>query len=228
VSCLWHGTCIDRYGMCSKRSACFLRMRAGERHTRWEAWKKGQLTMLKRILQFSALALLLVPSAAFADTFNLTGGSWTESSGGSFTLTNGPTTLQTGAMSSFFFFFGASGDTGSVTTSQFSCTDCVKTKETFAFDGLFDPDIFLTGTIADGDVSGAFSAELADNNFFSNSGSIESGYINLNIPSTDPSTPAPEPSTWILLLAGLAMLGTAMFSRKMGWLSQVTEPGTEI
>jgi hypothetical protein len=182
--------------------------------------------ILKRILQFSVVALLFVPGAAFADTFNLAGGTWTDS-GGSFTLTNGPTTLQTGSMNSFFFFFGASGDTGSVSTNAFSCTDCVTSKETFAFDGLFDPDIFLAGTIADGGVTGAFSAELAISNFFGNSGTIEAGSINLNIQATDPSTPAPEPSAWVLLLAGLAMLGTAALSRKMGWLSQTAEESSQ-
>jgi len=182
--------------------------------------------MFKRILQFGALALLLVPSAAFADTFNLTGGSWTDS-GGVFTLTNGSTTLKTGAINSFFFF-GSSGDTGAVSTTAFSCTDCVTTHESFTLTGLFTPTIALSGTIADGGVTGAFSADLIDlHDFSGNSGSIESGFIDLNIPATGPATPAPEPSTWVLLLAGLAMLGTAAFSRKMGWLSQVTEQGSE-
>src|SRR5271157_5304659 len=111
--------------------------------------------MLKRILQLSALALLLVPSAAFADTFNLAGGTWTES-GNSFTLTQGTTTLTTGDINSFFFF-GSSGDTGSVGTAAFSCTDCVKTTESFTFTGFFVPTIALSGTISDGGVTGAFT-----------------------------------------------------------------------
>jgi hypothetical protein len=178
--------------------------------------------MLKRILQFSALALLLVPGAAFADTFNLAGGTWTES-GNSFTLTDGSTTLKTGDIYSFLFF-GSSGDTGSVGTTAFSCTDCVKTDESLTLTGFFVPTIALSGTISDGGVTGFFSADLLDPNiFFGSSGMIESGSIDLTIPST----PAPEPGTWVLLLAGLGMLGTAALSRKMGWLPQVTEQGSE-
>ena len=171
--------------------------------------------MLKRILQFGALALLLAPGAAFADSFNLAGGTWTES-GDSFTLTDGTTTLKTGDVHSFFFF-GSGGDTGSVGTTAFSCSDCVKTDESLTLTGFFVPTIVLSGTISDGAVSGFFSADLIDRNFFRGSnGSIEAGAITLDIPGIDPSTPTPEPSTWILLLAGLAMLGVAALSRKMG------------
>jgi hypothetical protein len=182
--------------------------------------------MLKRILQFSALALLLVPGAAFADTFNLAGGTWTES-GNSFTLTDGSTTLKTGDISSFFFF--GTSDTGSVGTTAFSCTDCVTTTESFTLTGFFTPTIVLSGTVSDGGVTGAFTADLVDMHDLSGtSGTIESGSIDLDIPAGGgPTTPAPEPSTWVLLLVGVVMLGTTAVSRKMGWLSQVTEQGSE-
>jgi len=175
---------------------------------------------LKRILQFSVVALLLVPGAAFADTFSLTGGTWTDS-GDALTLTSGTTTLATGDLTSFFFF-GASGDAGSLSTSAFSCTDCVKSTE--ALIGLFDPSIFVSGTIDDGGVTGTFSADLVESNIFSDGGKIESGSIDLDIPSL----PTPEPSVWLLLVAGLALIGTATLSRKLGWVSQSTERSSDI
>lgn len=183
---------------------------------------------LRRILQLSLVALLFLPGVAFADTFNLAGGTWTES-GDSFTLTTGPTTLQTGAINSFFFFFGSSGDTGSVSTNSFSCTDCVTTNESLTFTGFFTPTIALSGDIAAGATTGSYWADLIGSNILSGSGgTIEAGAISLSIPATDPSTPTPEPSTWVLLLAGLGMLGTAAFSRKMGWISQPAEKSGQV
>src|SRR5271154_5715028 len=128
---------------------------------------------LKRILQFSVLALLLIPGAAFADTFNLAGGTWTESSGGAFTLTNGTTTLKTGDINSFFFF--GSSSTGSVSTTAFACTDCVTSNESFTFTGFFTPTIDLYGSVSDGAVHGAFTADLVGNVLFGNHGTIQSG-----------------------------------------------------
>src|ERR1700722_17850671 len=124
-------------GTLSKRGGCRLERGRG-RHSKHGAWR-GLVTMLKRILQFGALALLLVPGAAFADSFNLAGGTWTES-GGSFTLIDGTTTLKTGDINSFFFF-GSSGDTGSVGTTALSCSDCVKTDESLTLTGFFIPTI---------------------------------------------------------------------------------------
>lgn len=170
----------------------------------------------RRIVQCLALLLMLLPAAAYADTYDLTGGTWSLS-GDSLILKGGTTTINTGNLG-FWVPLAGSGSYGSVSTGSFSCSNCLASTEYLSGFYTNDTDIFASGSIIDGGITGGFSAELADPyGFFSTSGSIESGSLTLNLPTA----PTPEPSTWLLLLTGIALFGTAAIARKKGWLPEI-------
>jgi hypothetical protein len=192
------------------------------------------LKSYKRVLQLSTLALVLVPTAAFADAINvnLAGGNWSLNGGNNtLSLTSGSTTLLTGTFSTFIPFSGSAGSSNSILdigSSSFSCTSCLSANESFQFgQGNGHNVVYLSGNINDsgtGD-TGTFSAVL-DESGNSGHGGIVSGSIALNLdPTQAPAIPTPEPSTWVLMAAGLVLLASTALVRRMGWFAPVAAEG---